>query len=715
MKKHLIHSTGLKVSAGKHLILGATPVDGGVNFALYSQHAQEVYLLLFDKPDAQPSDVIHVTHCTKNIWHVFVHGIGPGQLYGYKIDGEFDPAKGLLFNPYKLLVDPYAKAIVRNDNAIDADLVGCRKVMKGKKETLISDHTDSSPYAYKSVVVSDEFDWEGDKKPEISLDRLVIYETHLKGFTAHHSARVEFPGTYLGFIEKIPYLKKLGINAVEFLPIHAFHKRTELHDKGLSEYWGYNTIAFFAPEPSYASSRLPSAAVMEFKTLVRELHKAGIEVILDVVYNHTGEMDERGPMLSLRGIDNPAYYSLWGTAHEPYRYCVNDTGCGNTVNASTPAARRLIIDSLKYWVSEMHVDGFRFDLAPVLGREGGRFTNEAEFFTTIAAEPLLKDVKFIAEPWDLAGYELSRFPAGWPEWNDKFRDTMRKFIRGDKGEVGQFATRFSGSSDIFHGKCPAKTVNFITCHDGFTLYDLFSYNHKHNLKNGEDNRDGSSDNNSCNCGTEGDTKKVSVLALRRQMAKNALSCLFLSQGIPMLLGGDEFLRTQQGNNNAYCQDNLISWFDWELALKNQDMLDFTAKLIKLRQSYPVLRRREFFRGRISGVNNVYDIKWFDDNLRIPNWNNFQSKIICAELNAAVDPQVPEHYFLFIIFNSDDLMREVRLPEHKNITWWRIIDTALSADSDFLPEGMEEKVPEQDCYNADPHSVVLLLGKFDVVS
>ncbi|HSB78643.1 MAG TPA: glycogen debranching protein GlgX, partial [Candidatus Methylomirabilis sp.] len=509
-------STGRKLSAGRFFPLGASLAPDGVNFALYSQNASEVFLLLFDAPDGQPTDIIRLDTRTRYIWHAFVHGLTAGQLYGFKVRGDFNPGRGLRFNEAKLLIDPYAKALT--GKAKNQDNLLLAYDAQSPERDLSRDSRDNTAIVPKGIVVDDRFDWQGDAPSCTPLENLVIYEVHLRGFTAHPSSGAAYPGTYLGFIQKIPHLTDLGINAVEFLPIHEHHVEDFLLAKGLTNYWGYNTLGFFAPESSYGTRRSPGCQVSEFKTLVRELHRAGIEVILDVVYNHSAEGNELGPTLSFKGIDNPTYYCLTGGPNDPGRYYLNYTGCGNSLNLAHPHVIRFVMDSLRYWVEMMHVDGFRFDLASVLGREEGMFLRSASFFDAISQDPVLNRVKLIAEPWDLGTYQVGNFPVDWSEWNGRFRDTLRRFGKGDGGQVQELGWRLTGSADLYgdDGRSAYNSINFITCHDGFTLRDLVSCDEKHNEANLEGNRDGTSDNNSWNCGADGETDDPSVVRLRKQ-------------------------------------------------------------------------------------------------------------------------------------------------------------------------------------------------------
>ncbi len=706
----LVHKTNRKISNGRYYPLGATVYDDGVNFALYSRNATEVFLLLFDKADSGPTDVIKLENRTKYIWYTFVHGIKSGQLYGYKVRGDFRPEYGLRFNENKLLMDPYAKALTGKFINRDNLLLAYNPDHSAKDLTY--DERDNTLIVPKSIVIDDKFDWKGDVHPDIPLEKVFIYEVHLKGFTAHKSSGVTCPGTYLGFIKKIPYLKDLGINAVEILPVHEFYVDDFLLNKGLTNYWGYNTIGFFAPESSYSTNSSPGCQVNEFKTLVRELHKAGIEVILDVVYNHTCEGNELGPTICFKGIDNPTYYALTGTPSNPYRYYMNYTGCGNTVNLANAHVIRFVMDSLRYWVEQMHVDGFRFDLASVLGREGGIFQNSASFFDAVSQDPVLNRIKLIAEPWDLGTYQVGNFPIDWSEWNGRFRDTIRKFGKGDGGLICDLGWRLTGSADLYKddGRSAYNSINFITCHDGFTLKDLVSYNYKHNEANLENNNDGTNDNNSWNCGAEGETDDPDIIRLRKQLVKNYICWLLFSSGTPMILGGDEFLRTQEGNNNAYCQDNEISWFNWGDIKKNSDIREFFKKAIAFTNKYTVLQQRKFFSGKDMDGDTIPDISWFGKDLDKPSWDDYELRTLAYLLDPDEGASGSDDYFLFIILNADFNPRTVKIPrlpgERK---WHRVIDTSLNSGDDFLDKGREMLLAPQDYYPAKPRSTVVLLG------
>jgi glycogen operon protein len=711
----LVHRTSKQVVNGHEYPLGATVVDGGVNFALYSRNASAVFLLLFDNAHGAPTDVIELQNRDKFIWHAEVRGVGDGQLYGYKVQGEYRPEWGLRFNDAKLLLDPYAKAVTgkfRNEN----NLLLAYDPRPGAGEFTI-DQRDTAASSPKSIVVDDAaFDWKGERSPDLKLEQLFIYEVHVKGFTAHPTSKVSSPGTYLGFIEKIPHLQRLGVNAVELLPVHEYYVDDFLIDRGLTNYWGYNSIGFFAPESSYSTGRTPGCQVTEFKTLVRALHNAGIKVLLDVVYNHTAEGSELGPSLAFRGIDNPSYYSLTGPPDQSRRWYMNFTGCGNSLNFDSPAVIRLVMDSLRYWVEAMHVDGFRFDLASVLGRsETGAFRSSGPFFDAVAQDPVLSRAILIAEPWDIGTYQVGNFPVDWSEWNGRFRDTVRRFDKGDGGQLADLGWRLTGSADLYgeDGRSAYNSINFITCHDGFTLHDLVSYNGKHNEANGENNNDGSNDNNSWNCGAEGDTADANVLKLRRQLMKNHACALLFASGTPMLLGGDEFARTQKGNNNAYCQDNPISWFDWDLAAKNDDLVEFFRKAIGFVRRYPILQRRRFALGEDLDDDKIPDLAWFGSNGNGggPHWRDPEARTICLQLDASTERGELTGERLFLILNAHFESQRVNLPPLDNGgRWRRAIDTSLAAGVDFAEDGKEIPLDPAEFYIASPRSTVVLVGE-----
>lgn len=581
--------------------LGATFDGAGVNFALFSDHATQVDLCLFDSPDdQQEARRITLPEQTDQVWHGYVPGVQPGQIYGYRVHGPFDPRRGWRFNPHKVLLDPYARTIARPFRW---------------DETVLPPDRDTAHCAPLARVVDSTFDWQGDRSPGTPWHETVVYELHVKGFTQQLPAVPEnLRGTYAGLASPaaLDYLRRLGVTAVELLPVHYHVDEPFLVERGRVNYWGYNTLGFFAADPRYAATG-PEGAMIEFQSMVRRLHAAGIEVILDVVYNHTGEGGADGPTLSLRGIDNAAYYRL---SDDRARY-VDYSGCGNSLNVTHPRTLQLIMDSLRHWVQVMHVDGFRFDLASALARELVEVDRLGAFFDIIHQDPVLSQVKLIAEPWDLGpnGYQVGNFPVLWTEWNGRYRDCLRRFWKGQGGNVGELASRLAGSSDLYahNGRRPNASLNFITAHDGFTLRDLVSYNSKHNEANGENNRDGSDHNDSWNCGAEGPTDDPKVNRLRDRQQKNFLASLLLSQGVPMLLAGDEFGHSQRGNNNAYCQDSPIAWLDWNLSTEQQELLEFTRQLLELRRTHPVFRRRRFFQGRPIHGAEIKDLYWLNPN------------------------------------------------------------------------------------------------------
>lgn len=694
--------------------LGATWDGSGVNFAIFSEHATRVDLCLFDGPDAKYESVrVTLPEQTDFVWHGRLSGIEPGQLYGYRVYGPYDPEEGHRFNPNKLLLDPYARTIGRTtcwDSAMYGYQPGHRLA------DLSHNPEDSAPYAPLAAVADNAFLWGDDRPLRTPWHKTVIYEAHVKGLT---QLRKDLPaalrGKYagVGCDEMLRYLQELGITAIELLPVHHHACDHYLVDKGLTNYWGYNTLAFFAPDCRYAAPGQPNRAIREFKTMVRNVHSAGIEVILDVVYNHTAEGNHLGPTLSLRGIDNRSYYRL---VHGNERYYMDYTGCGNTLNMVHPRALQLIMDSLRYWVNEMHVDGFRFDLASALARELHEVDKLGAFFDIIHQDPVLSQVKLIAEPWDLGegGYQVGNFPVGWTEWNGKYRDCVRKFWKGDGGTASEFATRLAGSADLYEqsSRRPYASINFVTAHDGFTLRDLVSFNEKHNEANGEGNQDGESHNNSWNCGVEGPTDNAEVNSLRRRQQRNFLATLMLSQGVPMISGGDEIGRTQKGNNNAYCQDNAISWHDWNLSDEQQDLLRFTQELIRLQQSQPVLTRRFFFQGRSIRGEAVKDIIWctprgveMDDSA----WNQHFVRSLGVLLNGSEIPEADEAGkpivgdTLFLIFNAHYEPITYHLPRPwPDVKWKRLLDTA-EEDWGKMVRPRDQK------YRSKPRSVVVMVA------
>jgi isoamylase len=701
------------VYPGNPYPLGATWDVEGVNFALYADNATGVDLCLFNSiEDDTESIKIRMKERSHHVWHVYVPDLLPGQLYGYRVYGPFEPLKGCRYNPNKLLIDPYAKAISGTIQWHES-LFGYE--MGHPDEDLSFNDQDSAPYIPKAVVTDPNFDWEGDKSPKTPYYKSVIYETHVKGFTKlHPEIPKNIQGTYAALAHPvtIKYLKDLGITAIELMPVHQFVNDNILHDKGLTNYWGYNTIGFFAPDVRYSSSGSEGEQVVEFKEMVKALHKAGIEVILDVVYNHTAEGNHLGPTLSYKGIDNASYYRLM---EDNKRYYMDYTGTGNTLNANLPNVLRLMMDSLRYWILEMHVDGFRFDLAATLARELHEVDRLSAFFDIIHQDPVISQVKLIAEPWDIGegGYQVGKFPPGWAEWNGLYRDNMRDFWRGADSMLGEFGQRFTGSPDLYQDdyRRPTASVNFITAHDGFTLNDLVSYNEKHNEANGEDNKDGEDHNRSWNCGAEGPTTDQGIINLRNRQKRNLLTTLFLSQGVPMLLAGDEMGRTQQGNNNAYCQDNEISWLNWAAA--DTALLEFTRKLIHLRKNHPVFCRRRWFQGQpIKGIG-LEDIAWFlpDGNeMSEEHWDQDFAKSLGVYMNGrGVHTLGPrgEHIIddtFYVIFNAyHDSLNYNLPPEKYGSQWTKILDTS----KDFLDENGKETFEAGQKILIEGRSVVLL--------
>ncbi len=676
----------MNVWLGQPYPLGATWDGTGVNFSLFSQNSAKVELCLFDGPDGNREIArIRMPEHTDQVWHVYLPGIRPGQLYGYRVHGPYEPQAGHRFNPAKLLLDPYAKAIAGTIQWSDA-LFGY--TVGHTDADLSCDERDSAGGLPKCLVVDPAFNWGNDSYPRTPWHKTLIYELHVKGFTARHpEVPRQMRGTYAGLTcpEVIDYLHSLGVTAVELMPVHQFVADKHLLDKGLTNYWGYNSIGFFAPEARYTRSGIRGQQVAEFKTMVKVLHSEGIEVILDVVYNHTGEGNHLGPTLCFRGIDNAAYYRL---VADNWRYYMDYTGCGNTLDMTHPRTLQLIMDSLRYWVLEMHVDGFRFDLASALARELQAVDRLGAFFDIIHQDPVLSQVKLIAEPWDLGegGYQVGNFPVLWAEWNAEYRDTVRRFWKGDGGLVGGLAYRLTGSSDLYgwSGRRPYASINFVTAHDGFTLADLVSYDEKHNEANGEENRDGHDHNLSWNCGVEGPTGDSAVLALRARQQRNFLATLLLSQGVPMLQAGDESGRTQRGNNNAYCQDNEISWIDWNLDRSRQQLLEFTRLLTRLFHRHPVLRRRKFFQGRQIRGSAVKDLAWFrpdGEEMSDEDWNTWHARCLglrlagdaIEELDARGNRIVDQT--LLILLNAHYQPIPFRLPAHRaDVHWEVVVDT-----------------------------------------
>ena len=680
--------------------LGASYDGAGVNFALYSQVAQKVELCLFDEHDVETR--IEMTERNSYVWHNYIPGLQPGQRYGYRVYGPYDPMHGLRCNPNKLLLDPYAKAIEGN---IDGDESLFSYWFKSPDDTSAMNDLDSAAHTMKSSVINPYFDWGNDQHPYISYHDSVIYEAHVRGMTnLNMDVPPDIRGTYAGlaYPSVIEYLKKLGVTAIELMPIHQFVNDSFLQEKGLSNYWGYNTIGFFAPHNAYSSSGERGEQVNEFKSMVKAYHHAGMEVILDVVYNHTAEGNHMGPTLSFKGIDNASYYRLVEGDQQHY---FDTTGTGNSLLMRSPHALQLITDSLRYWVTEMHVDGFRFDLAATLARQFQEVDKLSAFFDIVEQDPIISRVKLIAEPWDLGsgGYQVGGFPSSWSEWNGRYRDTVRDFWRSQPSTLPEFASRLMGSSDLYqvNGRRPVASVNFITAHDGFTMNDLVSYNEKHNEANGEGNRDGESNNRSWNCGVEGPTNIPDVNDLRQRQMRNMFATLLFSQGIPMICGGDEVARTQQGNNNAYCQDNEISWTNWHLDKGRKELLAFVSKLIHLRLDHPVLHRRRFFTGREPGddSNMIPQVEWFDHTgsiMDMDDWQNTHAFSMMIYLNGSDIPEVDwygnrmvDNDFI-LIFNAHYEPIMFTLPDERyGRKWQLVVDThnpnepALSYEAGFM--------------------------------
>jgi len=677
----------MRVWPGRPYPLGANWNGSGTNFALYAENATKVELCLFEAADArQETERIALREQTDMVWHAYLPDILPGQLYGYRVYGPYEPRNGHRFNPHKVLLDPYAKIQAREPHWTD-ELWGYK--LGDPEADLSFDDRDSAAAAPLAAVVDTAFTWGDDRAPQTPWNKTIIYEMHVKGFTMLHPKIPEkLRGTYagLGSEAALDYLRSLGVTAVELLPVHEHVDERHLLDRKLSNYWGYNTLGFFAPENQYASAATPQEQLREFKTMVRNLHSAEIEVILDVVYNHTAEGNQMGPTLSFRGIDNLAYYRV---SPEDPRYYMDFTGCGNTFDMRNPRVLQLIMDSLRYWVLEMHVDGFRFDLASTLARELFEVNKLGAFFDIIHQDPVLSQVKLIAEPWDLGegGYQVGNFPVLWSEWNGKYRDCVRSFWKGDGGVISEFATRFTGSSDLYEwsNRRPHASVNFVTCHDGFTLNDLVSYDQKHNADNGEDNRDGADHNVSWNCGAEGPTDDPKINALREKKKRNFIATLLLSQGVPMLLAGDETSNSQRGNNNAYCQDNEIAWLDWNLTPDKEQLLLFTRKVIEIFHAHPVFHRRRFFHGRAIQGKEAPEINWLEPSgLEMTNeaWNAGYVRCLGVQLmGGQID--VSEHGepivgdTMLLLFNADHVnCIPFTLPKpEENSQWELLFDTA----------------------------------------
>jgi isoamylase len=695
---------------GSPLPLGAQPWNGGANFAVFSRNAELIWLELFDRPeDSTPVRRVRLDrerHRTGDVWHAWVRGVQPGQLYGYRAEGPYQPESGHRFNSHKLLLDPLAGAVSQRK---DWDFGPARGYDPSSPQGDLSiSETDDAGAMPKSIFTNEHFDWAGDQPLRRPWSETVIYETHVRGLTIHTTSGVggrgttAIRGTYRGMVAKIPYLQELGVTAVELMPIQEFNEnelfRTNPHTgERLKNYWGYDPVVFFAPKASYSSSGGLGQQKIEFKQMVRAFHQAGIEVVLDVVFNHTAEGNERGPTLSFRGLDNDIFYMQ----PENKRYYKDFTGTGNTLDANHPVVQDMILDALRHWVIEMHVDGFRFDLASVLGRdEAGNLLPNAPLLERIAEDLILRDTKIIAEAWDAAGaYQVGSFSERrWAEWNGRYRDDVRCFWRGDAGLVGTFASRICGSADIYQGsgKGPESSINFITCHDGFTLNDLVSYQRKHNEANGEDNRDGSDANYSDNYGFEGETNDSGIEAVRRRQIKNYFLTLFISRGVPMMLGGDEFRRTQQGNNNAYCQDNQISWYDWSLLEQHQEIHRFVKGMIAFRRNHPVLRQEAFY--------TADDIHWFNAWGADPDWSAANERHLACLILGRDEPA------LYLMFNAGTDAVTFALPGVPNGGRWCLaIDTALPSPQDLVQAGDEQALADQTVYQAGPRSSVILVA------
>ena len=672
-----------EIQSGNPLPIGGTHQQGdGVNFVLFSRHATRVRLELYQYPDdSSPARIIDldpVRHRTGDVWHVWVRGIPPGQLYGYRIEGPYLPEEGHRFNSHKLLLDPYARAIAGVENW---DFLAAHGYDSSSALTDLSFSTvDNAATTPKCIFTHDHFDWEMDQPPKHSASATVIYETHVRGFTIHSSSGVAHPGTFAGLIEKIPYLQDLGVTAIELMPVLEFNENetnrlNPITGTKLKNYWGYNPVALFAPKQSYRIGGPHGQQIEEFREMVKAFHRAGIEVILDIVLNHRAENNELGPTISLRGIENSIFYMLRENGR---RYYKDFSGVGNTLNANHPVVREFVRNVLRYWVMHMHVDGFRFDLASVLGRdEHGNILRNAPLLEGIAEDPILRNIKIIAEAWDAGGaYQVGCFSTTrWTEWNGRFRDDVRRFWVGDPGMIGPFASRICGSSDLYQssGKGPASSLNFVTCHDGFTLNDLVSYKQKHNDENGEFSRDGTDANYSDNCGVEGPSQDSGVEGMRIRLMKNFLLTLFISRGVPMLLGGDEFRRTQRGNNNAYCQDNEVSWFDWSLLECYKEIHRFTRGMIAFRRAHPVLRRETFYTDQ--------DIKWFGPNGATPDWADQRQKSLACLIMGQTEPD------LLLLFNADTRSVDFSIPALPAGKIWRLaVDTSRTAPDDLFDPG-----------------------------
>ena len=699
-------STGVRV--GSALPMGTSQQENGGNFAFFSRHATRVRLELFDRPeDKIPSRQIELdstSNRTGDVWHVWVDGIRPGQLYAYRVDGPYSPSEGQRFNFATLLLDPFATAISRLANWDFGKALGYDP--SAPERDMACSKVDDAADMPKCVFAHEHFKWDGDQPPKHPWSKMVIYETHIRGFTFHSSSGVQNPGTYRGLVEKIPYLKDLGVTSVELMPVQEFNENPGTLAQSqtgapLRDYWGYNPVVFFAPKASYSSSGGMGQQKLEFKEMVQAFHSAGIEVILDVVFNHTGEGDELGPTLCFRGMDNAIFYTLAGDK----RYYKDFTGTGNTINANHPVVRDHILAALRYWVVEMHVDGFRFDLASVLGRdENGKLLADAPLLERIAEDPILRDVKLIAEAWDAAGaYQVGSFSRQrWAEWNGRYRDDVRRFWRGDEGMLGSFASRICGSADIYtrSGKGPEGSINFITCHDGFTLNDLVSYRYKHNQANGENNHDGTSNNLSENCGAEGETADAGIEAVRKRQIKNFLLTLLVSRGVPMLLGGDEFRRTQNGNNNAWCQDNDTTWFDWTCLERQGEIHRFVRGMIAFRRAHPVLSEERFYTDA--------EIQWLGPASGSPNWFDPKEKALACAIRES------GQLSLLLMFNAGTSPADfVFPPPSQGFHWHLAVDTSGLTPQDLFADGEEPIVDSSKHWSLKARSSAIFVARRQV--
>ncbi|MDN5341507.1 glycogen debranching protein GlgX [Oceanotoga sp. DSM 15011] len=694
---------------------GATVDSEGVNFSIFTRNGTKVTLELYENfYDEEPIfkyDLQKIKNKTGDVWHIYVKGAKHNMFYGWRIDGVYDPESGHRFNYNKLLIDPYARAISSTLDFSDDYIYGYSKDSKYKD--LSFSKKNSAISNCKSIIIDESiYDWGEDRKPDIKMRDTIIYEMHVRLFTINANSEVDNRGTFDGIIQKLEHLKELGITSIELMPVFEFSPNSNtninpLNGEALKDIWGYNPLSFFAVSGNYSYGVKLGEQVFQFKDFVKILHKNNFEIILDVVYNHTGEGSELGPTLSFRGVDNSIYYILDNNR----RFYANYSGTGNTLNCSHSVVKQMILDSLRYWVTEMHVDGFRFDLAAILGRDSkGNWIGDLSLLKDIADDPILSGTKLIAEGWDAAGgYYVGEFPTGWAEWNGKFRDTVRRFVRGDNGQVGDLATRIAGSPDLFQksGRHPWSSVNFITAHDGFTLWDLVSYNRKHNHMNGENNMDGANDNYSYNHGVEGYTDDLNIISLRKQQIKNFIVILMLSQGVPMILMGDEFCRTQYGNNNTYCQDNNISWVDWSFKDKNYDIFDFYRKMIKFRKNYSSLRRKHFFTGKDLKGDGFADITWHGIEPYKPDFGFYSHSLafmINGEEYISKDGNINDD--IYVALNSYNEPLKFTLPRLNNKNWYLIVDTSRSHPNDFLvsPEYIEND------YTLQPNSSVIMIGK-----